>query len=97
MSSQKANSNNGPHISFKEFEVLFNQLKTWDQYTPATLERGALNYITPTITSASAKEVKTGETINLALAWNTVPGLDNQKPALHYMSEMTDVDDMEPK
>jgi len=97
MSSQKANSNNGPHISFKEFEVLFNQLKTWDQYTPATLERGALNYITPTITSASAKEVKTGEIINLALAWNTVPGLDNQKPALHYMSEMTDVDDMEPK
>jgi kynurenine formamidase len=32
----------------------------------------------------------------MALPWNTVPGPDNAKPALHYMSDLGDVEDPEP-
>jgi kynurenine formamidase len=88
--------NNGPRISFSEFEKLFDSIKSWSQYTPENIQRGALNYITPEVVKNSSKEVATGEVVIMGLPWATAVDLDNTKPALHYMTEMGDVDDEQP-
>ena len=94
MTNQKVN--NGPAVSFEDFCSLFQSIKSWDEYSAETIERGALNYITPEITKSAASLVTTGETVTLGLAWNTVTGPDNHKPALHYMSEIGDTPNEEP-
>ena len=38
--------NNGPALSLNEFENLFDSIKSWNEYSSSTLERGALNHIT---------------------------------------------------
>lgn len=83
-------------VSLNDFVKLFESIKSWDQYTPATIERGALNYITPEVITAAASLVKSGEVVSMALPWNTVTGPDNHKPALHYMTEMGDTPNEEP-
>lgn len=88
--------NNGPAISHAEFISLFESLKTWDQYSPQTIERGALNYINSDTVKSAAQLVATGEVITMGLAWNTVTGPDNHKPALHYMTELGDTPNEEP-
>ncbi len=88
MSSTNPEVDNGPHISFSEFESLFEKTKSWSDYTPATLERGALNHITPSVVAAATALTKDGVVVPMALAWNTVSGPDNHKPALHYMTEL---------
>jgi len=87
---------NGPHISFDEFEALFNVTKRWSDFSPESLERGALNYITPEVVISATALAQEGVVVPMALAWNTVSGPDNHKPALHYMTEMGDVDDDQP-
>lgn len=87
---------NGPHISFDEFETLFNATKRWSDFSPETLERGALNYITPEVVISATALATEGVVVPMALAWNTVSGPDNHKPALHYMTEMGDTDDEQP-
>ena len=88
--------NNGPAMTRAEFTSLFHEMKSWGEYTPETIERGALNFITPEITKASSAEVKSGVVVTTALPWNTVSGPDNHKPALHYMTEMGDHDEYQP-
>ena len=88
--------NNGPAVSLKEFTALFDSIKSWSDYTPANIERGALNHITPNVVKAASELVSTGEVVPMALAWNTVVDLDNAKPALHYMTEMGDTPNEEP-
>ena len=88
--------NNGPAVSLKEFTALFDSIKSWSDYTPANIERGALNHITPSVVKAASELVSTGEVVPMALAWNTVVDLDNAKPALHYMTEMGDTPNEEP-
>jgi kynurenine formamidase len=88
--------NNGPAVSFNDFSALFQSIKSWSDYSPANIERGALNFITPAITKAAAQLVTTGETITMGLAWNTESGPDNHKPAMHYMSEIGDTPNEEP-
>ncbi|MCX6436920.1 MAG: cyclase family protein [Actinobacteria bacterium] len=94
MTEQKIN--NGPAVTFDDFSSLFQSIKSWNDYTPATIERGALNYITPEVTKSATQLVITGEVVIMGLAWNTVAGPDNQKPALHYMSEIGDTPNEEP-
>ena len=81
--------NNGPALSLNEFEDLFDSIKSWNEYSPTTLERGALNHITPAITAAASMLVTDGQIVKMGLAWNTVTGPDNAKPALHYMTELS--------
>jgi kynurenine formamidase len=83
-------------VSLKEFIDLFESLKSWNEYTPQTIERGALNYITPEVTKAAAALVQTGDVVIMGLPWNTVTGPDNHKPALHYMTELGDTPNEEP-
>jgi kynurenine formamidase len=87
---------NAPHISLSQFEEIFHQLKTWNDYSETELERGALNHISAEVTVAAAQLVQSGEVVSMALPWNTVAGPDNHKPSLHYMVEQTDGDDGEP-
>jgi kynurenine formamidase len=81
--------NNGPALSLNEFENLFDSIKSWNEYSSSTLERGALNHITPAIAAAASRLVTEGQIIKMGLAWNTVSGPDNAKPALHYMTELS--------
>ena len=87
--SMSNNINNGPKVSYEEFVALFESIKSWSDYSPETLERGALNFITPEIVKSAAQLVTTGEVITMGLAWNTITGPDNHKPALHYMTELS--------
>jgi len=87
---------NGPHISFTEFEALFDATKRWSDFSPESLERGALNYITPELVISATALTKEGVVVPMALAWNTVSGPDNHKPALHYMTEIGDIDGEQP-
>jgi kynurenine formamidase len=97
MSAQSSGQvNNGPHISFEDFVFLFEKTKSWGEYNAAIVERGALNHITKQIVAAASTLVSEGVVIPTALAWNTVSGPDNHKPALHYMTEMGDVDNEQP-
>ncbi len=80
---------NGPAVSYDDFVSLFESIKSWNDYSPLTLERGALNYITPEIVKSASQLVSTGEVVTMGLAWNTVTGPDNHKPALHYMTELS--------
>lgn len=88
--------NNGPAVSLKDFTALFDSIKSWNEYSPAILERGALNHITADVVKAASTNVISGEVVPMALPWNTVPGPDNHKPALHYMTELGDTPNEEP-
>lgn len=96
MSSEKQSFDNGPAMTFSEFDSLFESTKTWSQYSAANIERGALNFIDAEVVKNSLTCVKSGRVVPLALAWNTVAGLDNSKPALHYMTELGDDEAPEP-
>ena len=87
---------NGPAVSDAEFDALFHSLKTWSEYTPETIERGALNFITAETVKASVAQVKSGRVVSMALAWNTVTGPDNARPALHYMTSLAEKGPFEP-
>lgn len=85
---------NGPRVSREEFDRLFETLKTWRRWSPA--DRGAWNRVTAEHVRRAAALVRTGAVVPMALPWNTVPGPDNGKPALHYMSELGDGEPPEP-
>jgi kynurenine formamidase len=87
---------NGPHLSSVEFDQLFNRLKSWDEYSPATIERGALNHITAETVKTAIATVKNGRVIQMALPWATVSGPDNSRPALHYMTSVSEPSDEQP-
>ncbi|MDH6122839.1 kynurenine formamidase [Kitasatospora sp. GAS204A] len=85
---------NGPPVSREEFDALFETVRSWGRWSPA--DRGAWNRVTPDHVRRAAALVRTGTTVPMALPWNTAPGPDNSKPALHYMSELGDIEPPEP-
>ena len=87
---------NGPAVSQKEFDTLFDSIKTWNAYSPENIQHGALNHITTNEIAKAAALVNSGEIVKMALPWNTVSGPDNHKPSIHYMSEMGDTPNEEP-
>jgi kynurenine formamidase len=92
--SSLGGTGNGPARSREEFDALFDSLRAWGRWTPA--DRGAWNRVTPDHVRRAAALVLTGAVVPMALPWNTVTGPDNAKPALHYMSELGDIDAPEP-
>ena len=96
MSSSAKPFDNGPAISASDFDAIFQKTKTWSQYTDANIERGALNFIDADVIKNAIAQVKTGRVVPMALPWNTVAGVDNSKPALHYMTEIGDIEEPEP-
>ncbi|MFZ3474865.1 cyclase family protein [Streptomyces sp. 4.24] len=83
-----------PRVSRAEFDALFASVRTWGRWTPA--DRGAWNRVTPDHVRRAAALVRDGTAVPLGLPWNTRPGPDNAKPALHYMSDLGDVEPAEP-
>ncbi len=87
---------NGPELTAKEFETLFDHLKTWNDYSAQDLERGALNHIDSHVVKAAAATVTNGAIVSMALPWNTISGPDNAKPATHYMVSLAQFENPEP-
>ncbi|MFJ8016142.1 cyclase family protein [Streptomyces sp. NPDC096339] len=81
-------------VSRREFDALFASVRTWGRWERA--DRGAWNRVTPDHVLRAAALVRDGRTVSLGLPWNTRPGPDNARPALHYMSDLGDMEPPEP-
>ncbi|MFI1369462.1 cyclase family protein [Streptomyces griseochromogenes] len=89
-----AGASNGPAVSRREFDALFESVRTWGRWVPA--DRGAWNRVTADRVRRAAAMVRSGTVVPMALPWNTRPGPDNHKPALHHMTDLGDVENPEP-
>ncbi|MEU1628135.1 cyclase family protein [Streptomyces sp. NPDC020096] len=87
-------SGSGPSLSRQEFDALFEAVRTWGRWDLA--DRGAWNRVTAHHVRRAAALVRSGVVVPMALPWNTEPGPDNSRPALHYMSDLGDVEAPEP-
>ncbi|MFF4263724.1 cyclase family protein [Streptomyces virginiae] len=85
---------NGPAVSREEFDALFASVRTWGRWAAA--DRGAWNRVTVRHARGATAAVRDGTVVPLARPWDTRPGPDNTKPALHYMSDLGDVQAPEP-
>lgn len=85
---------NGPAVSRQEFDALFDRVRTWGLWAPA--DRGAWNRVTPEHVRRATALVRSGTAISLGRPWSTTPGPDNSRPALHYMSDLGDLEPPEP-
>ncbi|MCX4625823.1 cyclase family protein [Streptomyces sp. NBC_01443] len=83
-----------PAVSRQEFDAIFAAVRTWGRWAPA--DRGAWNRVTPDHVRRAAALIRSGTTVPLGLPWDTRTGPDNGKPALHYMSDLGDVEPGEP-
>lgn len=83
-----------PRVSRQEFDTLFEAVRTWGRWTAA--DRGAWNRVGAAHVRRAAALVRDGTTVPLGLPWDTRPGPDNPRPALHYMSDLGDVEPPEP-
>lgn len=81
---------NGPAVSRREFDALFEAVRTWGRWDDAG--RGAWNRVTGEHVRRAVGLVRTGAVVPMARPWDTVAGPDNGKPALHYMSDLGDVE-----
>ncbi|KJK53595.1 MULTISPECIES: cyclase family protein [unclassified Streptomyces] len=81
-------------MSRAEFDALFAAVRTWGRWSPA--DRGAWNRVTPGHVLRAAALVRSGTAVPLGLPWNTRAEPDNGRPALHYMSDLGDVEPAEP-
>ncbi|MBT2383305.1 cyclase family protein [Streptomyces sp. ISL-11] len=84
----------GPAVSREEFDALFAALRTWGRWSPA--DRGAWNRVTADHVRRATALVRSGTVVAMARPWDTAPAPDNDKPALHYMSALGDVEAPEP-
>ncbi|WP_225101131.1 cyclase family protein [Streptomyces sp. CoH27] len=89
-----ADAGNGPAVSRREFDALFETVRTWGRWAPA--DRGAWNRVTAEHVRRAAAVVRAGKVVPLGLPWNTLPGPDNPRPALHHMTDLGDVESPEP-
>lgn len=87
-------ADNGPAVSRREFDALFDAVRAWGRWSPA--DRGAWNRVTADLVREAAAGVRSGIVVPLALPWNTRPGPGNRKPALHHMTDLGDVGAPEP-
>jgi kynurenine formamidase len=85
---------NGPAVPRGSFDETYRALRDWDRWDEPW--RGAYNRVTQAHTARAAALVTSGIVVPTALPWNTRPGPDNAKPALHYMSDLGDVQAPEP-
>ncbi|MFF3851371.1 cyclase family protein [Streptomyces sp. NPDC002328] len=89
-----AATDNGPAVSRRQFDALFEAVRTWGRWAPA--DRGAWNRVTTGHVRRAAATVRSGTVVPMALPWNTRPGPDNRRPALHHMTDLGDVEAPEP-
>ncbi|WP_327266118.1 cyclase family protein [Streptomyces sp. NBC_01232] len=85
---------NGPAVSREDFDALFETVRTWGRWAAA--DRGAWNRVTAEHVRRATATARSGTVVPLGRPWDTRPGPDNTKPALHHMSELGDVEPPEP-
>lgn len=78
------------------FGELFDSVSNWLRWG-AEDQRGTLNHLTPTALVAASALVRDGRTVSLAHDLDTIAGPDNERPALHYMTQLGDVSTAEPR
>ena len=76
-------------LTNSEFDRLFEKLKNWGRWGEDD-ELGTLNFLGEKEVAEAAGLVKTGRHVGLGRALDTVAGLDNGRPALHYMTSLGD-------
>ncbi|MEU9256725.1 cyclase family protein [Streptomyces sp. NPDC048270] len=84
----------GVTVSRREFDALFASVRSWGRWDPAG--RGAWNRVTADHVRSAGALVRSGTVVPMGRPWDTRPGPDNAKPALHYMSDLGDVEAPEP-
>lgn len=89
-----ATARNGPAVSREEFDALFETVRAWGRWAPA--DRGAWNRVTADHVRRATALVRSGTVVAMARPWDTASGPDNSKPALHYVSDLGDVEPPEP-
>ncbi|MFF3737200.1 cyclase family protein [Streptomyces sp. NPDC002566] len=85
---------NGPAVSREQFDALFEAVRAWGRWVPA--DRGAWNRVTSEHVRRATALVRSGTVVPMALPWNTRPGPDNRRPALHHMTDLGEVEAPEP-
>lgn len=75
-----------PTVTGKQFEQIFEQVKTWGTY--AEPSAGAWQKATAEGVIDAASLVRSGRVVSTALPWNTTSGPSNANPALHYMTDL---------
>lgn len=85
----------GERLDRAAFDRLFQQVSNWGRFGPDD-ERGALNHLRPEHVRRAVALVTEGRSVSLSRPFDTEPGPDNTKPALHYMSNLGDRDEPEP-
>lgn len=83
-------------ISARTFEELRGSVSNWGRWG-ADDERGSMHHLTPDRVVAAAALVRTGRTVTLSHPLDPVPGPDNLKPALHFMTQLADIEPGEPR
>ncbi|MEU6311439.1 cyclase family protein [Streptomyces sp. NPDC047014] len=83
-----------PAVPRREFDEIFAAVRTWGRWSPA--DRGAWNRVTGEHVRRAAALVRSGRTVPLGLPWNTAPGTEGERPALHHMTDLGDVEAPEP-
>ncbi|AYV25921.1 cyclase family protein [Streptomyces sp. CJ_13] len=83
-----------PAVSRQEFDAIFAAVRTWGSWSPA--DRGAWNRVTPDHVRRATALVRSGTAVPLGLPWDTRAGPDNDRPALHHMTDLGDVEAPEP-
>ncbi|MCX5609922.1 cyclase family protein [Streptomyces sp. NBC_00047] len=89
-----AGPGHGATVSREEFDALFESVRTWGRWAAA--DRGAWNRVTAGHVQRATALIRSGTVVALGRPWDTRPGPDNAKPALHYMSDLGDVEAPEP-
>lgn len=90
---------NGPAMSRRQFDALFDSLCRWERAAPAVghVDYGAVGVVGPEDRRSAAALVRVGESVSLTLPINRVSGPDNAKPAIYHMVDQTDVEPPEPQ
>ncbi|MFD3551820.1 cyclase family protein [Streptomyces goshikiensis] len=83
-----------PAVSRQEFDAIFAAVRTWGRWAPA--DRGAWNRVTPDHVRRATALVRSGTAVPLGRPWDTRTGPDNDRPALHHMTDLGDVEAPEP-
>ncbi|WAZ26550.1 cyclase family protein [Streptomyces cinnabarinus] len=73
-------------MSAHEFRALYERLREQAAQPTVDGRTGALRHLTPERVTAAAGEVRTGRTVSLAAAIDTVRGPDDPEPAVHRMT-----------
>ncbi|MDT0448215.1 cyclase family protein [Streptomyces hesseae] len=82
-------------VSRQEFDTLFDAVRAWGRWEAAP-DRGAWNRVTDEHVRRAVSLVRSGTVVPMGRPWDTASGPDNARPALHYMSDLGDVEAPEP-